>query len=156
MSAFQLHHNGYLTGDLEKAAALFGRRFGYVRESDLIHDAVQTAQVQFLRLPDGRSWLELVRPDGPDSKLARTLKKHGDGWHHVCYEVADIVAAGGLLRNQGMLCVCEPVLAAAFPGRRIAWFMDASGLLVELVEAGDASSTSGLHLAVISLFETER
>ncbi|MEI6393246.1 MAG: VOC family protein [Verrucomicrobiota bacterium] len=142
MSSFQLHHNGYLTADLEKAAATLEQRFGYVRESDTIHDAVQTANVQFLRLPGGRSCLELVRPDGPDSKLARTLKKHGEGWHHVCYEVADIAAAGASLRNQGMLCVCEPVLAVAFPGRRIAWFMDASGLLVELVEAGADSSSS--------------
>jgi len=35
-----------------------------------------------------------------------------------------------------MLMLSKPVAAQAFPGRRIAWFMDSAGLLLELVEQG--------------------
>ena len=133
---FRLHHNGYVTMDLDRMAGLLEKRFGYVRESAVIHDPVQTARVLFLRLPGGASWVELVSPDGPDSKLSGTLKKHGEGWHHICHETPDILAAGLALREQGMFQICAPVPAAAFPGRRISWFMDANGFLAELVEAG--------------------
>ena len=133
---FRLHHNGYATGDLDRMAASLEKRFGYVRESAVIHDLVQTAQVLFLRLPAGRAWVELVAPDGPQSKLSGFLKKRGEGWHHICHETPDILAAGTALRNQGMLQICAPVPAAAFPGRRISWFMDANGFLAELLETG--------------------
>ena len=133
---FCLHHNGYATNDLDRTATQLERRFGYVRESAIIHDPVQTAQVLFLRLPRGRTWVELVAPDGPQSKLSGFLKRHGEGWHHICYETPDLSAAGQILREEGMLQIAAPVSAAAFPGRRISWFMDANGFLAELLEAG--------------------
>jgi methylmalonyl-CoA/ethylmalonyl-CoA epimerase len=142
ISMFRLHHNGYLTADLETAAALLEKRFNYVREGATVHDPIQTAHVLLLRLPGDQPWLELVTPDGPASKLARALRKDGEGWHHVCYEVEDILAAGLRLRDQGMLPLCEPVPASAFPGRRLSWFMDAKGFLVELVEARDRVAPS--------------
>ena len=35
---FRLHHNGYVTMDLDRMAGLLEKRFGYVRESAVIHD----------------------------------------------------------------------------------------------------------------------
>jgi methylmalonyl-CoA/ethylmalonyl-CoA epimerase len=134
-TVFRLHHNGYMTGDLERTAAMLERRFGYVRESSVIHDTVQTAMVLFLRLPGDRAWLELVTPNGPQSKLSRALEKRGDGWHHVCFETTDIEDTS-FLREQGMLQISRPVPASAFVGRRISWFMDGKGFLTELLEAG--------------------
>lgn len=133
---FRLHHLGCLVADLETAARDFENRLGYRRESEIIHDPVQTAQVLFLRQPGVFSWLELVTPDGPTSKLANALRK-GGGWHHSCHETDDLAAACAQLRGNGMFPLGDPAPAAAFPGRRIAWFMDAHGLLVELLEAGD-------------------
>jgi methylmalonyl-CoA/ethylmalonyl-CoA epimerase len=40
-----------------------------------MHDAAQTAYVQFLRLPGETSFIEFVAPDGPQSKLAAAIKK---------------------------------------------------------------------------------
>ncbi len=135
-SAYQLHHLGYLVKDIPSSVQEFAARFGYVVESDVIHDPVQTAYVQFLRLPGAAFWLELITPDGDKSKLSRSLEK-GGGLHHTCYEVDDIDAAGAHLRTQAMLMVAVPTPAAAFPGRRISWFMDRSLMLVELVERGE-------------------
>lgn len=130
-----LHHTGLLVKDVAPAAQHYRDVLGYRIESEPVDDPAQTARVQFLRLPGAAHWLELVAPLGPESKLANALAK-GGGLHHLCYEVADIGAATALFRAAGCLVVGEPVAAAAFPGRRIAWLMDRQRLLIELLEAG--------------------
>lgn len=134
MPLFRLHHVGYLVRDMS-AAKEFVDRLGYRIESDVIEDPVQTAFVQLIRQPDTPSWLELVMPSGPESKLIKALRK-GGGLHHLCYEVNDIVRACNHLRDQAMLTLSNPVPAAAFPGRQIAWFMDRGAFLIELLESG--------------------
>jgi methylmalonyl-CoA/ethylmalonyl-CoA epimerase len=133
---FRHHHVGFLVKDITAAARDMSARLGYVAESGVIEDPVQTAIVQFFRQPGTHSWLELITPSGPDSKLTNALKK-GGGLHHLCYEVDDIHRACAYLRDQAMFILAEPVPAAAFPGRRIAWLMDRSGFLVELLERGE-------------------
>ena len=65
--------------------------------------------------------------------------ERGEGLHHLCYEVLDLAAAGQLLREQKMLLLGKAQLAAAFPGRSIAWYMDRQSQLVELLEAGEGA-----------------
>jgi methylmalonyl-CoA/ethylmalonyl-CoA epimerase len=130
-----LHHVGLLVADVAVAAAHYRDLLGYVIESEAIDDPVQTARVQFLRLPGETHWLELVAPLGPESKLAGALAK-GGGLNHMGYEVVDLAAAAAHFRARKCFMVSAPVAAAAFPGRRIAWFMDRRRFLFELVEAG--------------------
>ena len=68
----------------------------------IISDPVQTALVKFLRQPGAPNWIELVTPNGPQSKLTAALKK-GGGQHHLCYEVSDMARACDHLRDQQML-----------------------------------------------------
>ena len=130
-----LHHVGYLVDDVAKVAAHYRDLLGYVIESEPIDDPTQTARVQFLRLPGDEHWLELVAPLTAESKLAAALAK-GGGLHHLGYEVEDIERAGEYFRSRKCFMVAAPVVATAFPGRRIAWFMDKRRFLFELVEAG--------------------
>ena len=130
---FRLHHVGILVSDISEAAAIYVERYGYQIKSQIIRDPKQTAYVQFLQLPGDNSYLEFVSPDRPDSKLANALAK-GGGINHVCYGTDDIDAACSDLRERGMFLIQEPVEAAAFPGRRIAWLMGRDRTLTELVE----------------------
>lgn len=130
-----LHHTGMLVRDVEEAARHYCGLLGYRQESAVIDDPIQTARVLFLRLPGANSWLELIGPLGPSSKLSNQLAK-GGGLHHLCYEVDRIEAAMGWYRDQGCMVVSVPVAATAFPGRRIAWLMDRHRFLFELLEAG--------------------
>jgi methylmalonyl-CoA/ethylmalonyl-CoA epimerase len=132
---FELHHIGYLVQDLAPSAADFVARFDYLVESVVIDDARQTAKVQFLRQVGAMHWLELVSPTGPHSKLYNALQ-HGEGLHHLCYEVSNLEQAAKQLREQKMLPLGKPQPAEAFSGRSIAWFMDRGGLLIELLEGG--------------------
>jgi methylmalonyl-CoA/ethylmalonyl-CoA epimerase len=132
---YSLHHVGHLVADIETAARHFQQACGYLLESDIIEDPLQSAYVQFLRLPQDTQWLELIAPNGPDSKLSRALQQ-GGGLHHLCYAVRDLDAACQSLRTRGCLMFAAPVPARAFPGRRIAWFRSAQKLLLELLETG--------------------
>jgi methylmalonyl-CoA/ethylmalonyl-CoA epimerase len=135
--SLQLHHTGVLVRDIGKRAELYQRRFGYMVQSPVVHDPVQTAFVQFLKLPDDQAYLELISPDGPESKLANALRK-GEGLHHLCYSTLDIDAECDRLKSEGLHLVSPPTAATAFEGRRIAWLMGADRVLLELVERGPA------------------
>ncbi len=130
-----LHHVGILVADIAQAGAAYVRTLGYEVRSEIVHDRVQTAYVQFLKLPRDRAYLELVSPDGERSKLANALRK-GGGLNHLCYSVPDIEAACRQLRAAGLFVLQAPVPAVAFGGRRIAWFMGGDRVPLELVERG--------------------
>lgn len=135
-SGWALHHIGIAVAEIAPATEAYTRMFGYVVESPVIHDPVQTAYVQFLRLPGGQSYLEFVAPDSPQSKLAAEAKR-GSALNHMCYGVGDIYAAVAHLRDAGLVLLCEPVAAVAFPGRKIAWLMGRDRVPVELLERGE-------------------
>jgi len=136
---FRLHHIGMLVDSMEKAARLQVERYGYRIESEIILDPVQTAFVQFLRLPGQGHWLELVSPVPGESKLAQALERRGEHLHHLCYEVVSLSDAVDHLRQCRQLLLADPTPAEAFPGRRIAWFMDRARQLTELVEQGEGT-----------------
>ncbi len=132
-----LHHLGLLVRDIGKRANFYADRLGYQVCSAVIHDPVQTAFVQFLKLPGDTSYLELISPDGPGSKLSNALSK-GEGLNHVCYATDDIEAEFAALRSGGLFPVAQPVAGAAFGGRKIAWLVGSDRLLIELLERGGA------------------
>lgn len=127
------HHVGYAVREISAIAETYCRAFGYVVESPIVHDPLQTASVQFLRLPGATSWLEFVTPDGPGSKLTATVNKRG-GLHHLCYTSGPLDAAIEHLESTGFVLFSEPRPAAAFAGRRICWLMSEDFSLIELVE----------------------
>jgi methylmalonyl-CoA/ethylmalonyl-CoA epimerase len=132
MSIVGLHHIGIVTRDVERTAETYIRRFSWEQHSALIHDPVQTAFVQFFKVPGDVAYLELVAPDGPASKLARSVAK--GGLNHLCYGTDNIEQSCQDLRRDGMILLQTPVNACAFPGRRIAWLMGRDGIPIELVE----------------------
>ena len=130
-----LHHVGILVRDIAKRAALYSHRFGYEVRTEIVRDLTQTAYVQFLKLPHDRVYLELVSPDGPNSKLTNALMK-GEGLNHLCYSTPSIDEDCARLGSEGLHLVSAPVQACAFGARRVAWLMGADGVLIELVERG--------------------
>lgn len=131
----QLHHIGVLVKDIDKAAFNYVSKFGYELKSPVIHDPVQTAFVQFLKLEGDSTYVELISPDGSESKLVAALKK-GGGLNHLCYQTDNIEASYQALALQSLFILQKPVGAVAFPNRQIAWMMGRDGIPIELVEKG--------------------
>lgn len=135
MSAFQLHHIGYLVDDLEKVAEHWATLYSAARDGDIIHDAGQQARVLLLREPGAAHWIELIAPDSPESHLHNALQRKVS-LHHVAYAVDDFNAAIQQMRAAGCLPLSKPVIGAAFQ-RSIIWFQDPRCGLVELIARGD-------------------
>jgi hypothetical protein len=74
---FAITSLGVLVKDIDKSAFDYVSKFGYELRSPVIHDPVQTALVQFLRLEGDGTYVELISPDGLESKLVTALKKFG-------------------------------------------------------------------------------
>jgi len=132
---FVLHHIGHAVPDIAPVLEFYIRNLGYEVRTPVIHDLTQTAYVQFLRLPGERVYVELVAPDGVESKLARAVR-NGGGLNHLCYSVEDIELATEQLHQSGMMILSSPTPAVAFSGRRISWLLGDSSPLIELVEGG--------------------
>jgi hypothetical protein len=60
----RLHHVGYAVKTIEPMAEAYVQRYGYELSTGIIHDQLQTAFVQFLKLAEDSAYLEFVAPDG--------------------------------------------------------------------------------------------
>jgi methylmalonyl-CoA/ethylmalonyl-CoA epimerase len=131
----RFHHVGVVVQDIDAQRQFYVESLGYTVRTEVIHDPLQGAFVQFLALPGADHYVELVAPDGPESKLVRASRR-GLPLHHLCYATPAIEASLRSLAAAGALVFQEPVPAVAFGGRRIAWLANEAGLLIELVEQG--------------------
>src|SRR5438445_11897657 len=128
------HHVGFAVESSEKVAGSFARTLGADWGGEIIHELLQEARVTFLYSGDDRNpAVELVEPAGEASPLHKFLSR-GGGLHHICYEVDSLDAQLRESRAAGCLDVTNPLPAAAFAGRRIAWVYTAEKLLVEYLE----------------------
>lgn len=81
----------------------------------------------------GMGRIELICPTDSSSGVAKFLEKRGEGLHHVCVEVADIVATLAELKAKGAQLIDEtPKIGAG--GAKIAFIhpKGAHGVLTEL------------------------
>jgi methylmalonyl-CoA/ethylmalonyl-CoA epimerase len=134
--ALRLHHVGYAAKNIDTIRDLYVNRYGYEICTPVIHDPLQTALVQFLRLAGDQSYLELVTPDRPESALALATQR-GGGLNHLCFTCGRLEPAIEHLETMQMKLISEPKLAVAFGGRRICWLVGLDRVPIELVERRD-------------------
>jgi methylmalonyl-CoA/ethylmalonyl-CoA epimerase len=128
----KIHHVAIVVEDLDRSLSFWRDSLGM--ELTLVKDVPeQNAQIAFL--PAGESEIELVRPIGLDSGLARYLKNRGPGLHHVCVQVEGIEILLNELKNKGVRLINEKAIPGD-EGRLFAFIHPEStgGVLVELYE----------------------
>ncbi len=140
-TARKLHHFGFVVADIEAGMAGFVRSLAGEWDGRIYEDSIQKVRVAFLATGSDDPHIELVQPNVEASPVSRFLREKGGGFHHVCYEVADLEGHMREMKARGALIVNRPKPAVAFGGRRIAWMLTAEGMLVELLERD-----SGLEL----------
>ena len=87
----KLNHVAIATTNLEAASAVYRDALGAMVSAplDLPEHGVTVVLVD---LPNAK--VELLRPLGAASPIAKFLERNPDGGiHHICYEVADLAAA---------------------------------------------------------------
>jgi methylmalonyl-CoA epimerase len=98
-------------------------------------ETVEQEKVRLVMVPVGESRLELLEPTSEDSTIAKFIAKRGEGLHHVCMRVPDLVTAVEKLKKDGVRLVSEELKVGA-GGHRYVFVHPASagGVLLELVE----------------------
>ncbi|MEM7632922.1 MAG: methylmalonyl-CoA epimerase [Pseudomonadota bacterium] len=131
----RLNHVAIAVPDLEAGCQVYKTMLGAtVSEPQAEPDHGVT--VVFVELPNTK--IELLEPLGDNSPIQAFLDKSPSGGiHHVCYEVADIIAARDHLKSEGarVLGNGEPRIGAH--GKPVLFLhpKDFCGTLVELEQA---------------------
>jgi methylmalonyl-CoA/ethylmalonyl-CoA epimerase len=131
----KLNHVAIAVPDLAAATALYRDTLG-AKVSAPVPQPAHGVTVVFVELPNTK--VELLHPLGDKSPIAGFLEKNPSGGiHHICYEVADILAARDKLKATGarVLGDGEPKIGAHDKPVLFLHPKDFNGTLVELEQA---------------------
>ncbi len=136
----KLNHVGVATPSIDKALEVYQGLLGATSVTEKRPLPEFGVTVCFVNLPN--SQIELLEPLGEGSVIAAFLEKNPrGGQHHVCFEVADIIAARDALRAKGaaILGSGEPRIGAHGVPVIFVHPKDMGGVLVELMQTPTAA-----------------
>ncbi|MEE9267878.1 MAG: methylmalonyl-CoA epimerase [Thermoplasmata archaeon] len=127
----RVDHIGIAVSDLAQAMEAYealGLRASAVEE-------VPSEAVKVALFPIGEMRIELLEPSEEDSVIDRFLRKHGEGVHHVAFEVDNLEEASRALRAAGVRLVYDSPHSGV-GGSKINFVHPTStrGVLIELRE----------------------
>ena len=128
----RLNHVAIAVSNLEAAANTYRKALGaHVTAAQAVPEHGVT--VVFIELPNTK--IELLEPLGAASPILKFLEKNPDGgMHHVCYEVADILAARDKLKAEGARVIGDGTPRIGAHGKPVLFLhpKDFNSTLVEL------------------------
>jgi len=101
----QISHLGIAVKNLEEARKFY-RSILSLESADPIIGGDGTIKVSMVEI--GNALIELLQPVGSEGVIAKFLEKHGEGFHHICYEVDDINAEVASLKSKGIDVLGDP------------------------------------------------
>ena len=131
----RLNHVAIAVRDIAASSALYRNTLG-AKVSEPTAQPDHGVTVVFIELPNTK--IELLEPLGEGSPIAKFLEKNPDGgMHHVCYEVADIIAARDHLKASGARVLGDGNPKIGAHGKPVLFLhpKDFSGALVEIEQA---------------------
>jgi methylmalonyl-CoA/ethylmalonyl-CoA epimerase len=127
-----VEHIGIAVKELEKSEALFATLFNtapYKRE------IVESEHVSTSFFQINQTKIELLEGTSPDSVITQFVEKKGEGFHHIAFEVEDIVSEMKRLRDEGFILLGEvPKMGA---DNKLVCFLhpkSTNGILIELCQ----------------------
>jgi methylmalonyl-CoA/ethylmalonyl-CoA epimerase len=137
----KVHHVALIVRSIDEASRFWRDALGL--ELEAVQDIPQD-RVRIAFLAVGESKVELVEPTDDTTGVARFLASKGEGFHHVCFEVANLAETLLRLEIDGLeLIDSAPRRGAEGP---VAFIHPRSchGTLVELIEAPGGPSWESL------------
>ena len=128
----QIDHIAIAVKDLEAAIAYYQNAFGATVDH---REVVESDGVEEALLKVAESYIQLLTPTRPDSPVAKSLEKRGEGLHHIGYRVSNCAEALAAMIAAG----ATPLDKAPRPGSRgttVAFIhpKGSFGTLIELVQ----------------------
>jgi len=130
--SFTIDHLGIAVKSLATAKTIY-EKLGLAVSPE---ETVEHEKVRLVMVPVGESRLELLEATSEDSTIAKFIAKRGEGLHHVCMKVPDLVSAVDRLRKDGVRLVSDEIKTGA-GGHQYVFVhpSSTSGVLLELVQA---------------------
>ena len=131
----RLNHVAIAVPDLDAASAIYRDTLGATVSAP---QALPEHGVTVVFIDTGNSKIELLEPLGEASPIASFLEKNpSGGMHHLCYEVADILAARDRLKASGARVLGDGMPKVGAHGKPVLFLhpKDFAGTLVELEQA---------------------
>ena len=128
----RLNHVAIAVQSLEAGTAVYRDTLG-AKVSAPQPEPTHGVTVVFVELPNTK--IELLEPLGANSPIAKFLEQNPSGGiHHVCYEVADILAARDQLKAKGARVLGDGNPKIGAHGKPVLFLhpKDFSGALVEI------------------------
>jgi methylmalonyl-CoA/ethylmalonyl-CoA epimerase len=128
----EIDHIAIAVSDLEAAIDYYQRAFGATVDH---REVVESDGVEEALLKVAESYVQLLTPTRPDSPVAKSIEKRGEGLHHIGYRVADCAEALEAMKAAGATAIDQ----APRPGSRgttVAFVhpKGSFGTLIELVQ----------------------
>ena len=128
----KIEHIGIAVKDLDVSNTLFKKLLGvsHYKIEDVATEGVKTS---FFKV--GESKIELLQATSPNSPIAKFIAKHGEGVHHLAFDVEDIEAEIERLKNEGFELINDIPKQGA-DHKKIAFLHPKSsrGVLIELCQ----------------------
>jgi methylmalonyl-CoA epimerase len=137
----RVHHVAVVVRDLDAALGFYRDRLGLPVELVM---PIASDGVTIAFLPVGESKIELVMPTDPSTGVARFLESRGEGFHHVCLEVADVDGELRRLAGEGIELIDQAARKGAEGPVAFIHPRSCHGVLVELIEATGGPAWSRL------------
>jgi methylmalonyl-CoA epimerase len=128
----QIDHIGIAVKSLEAAKSIY-EKLGLTVSAE---ETVEEEHVRLVMVPVGESRLELLEATAEDSTIAKFVAKRGEGLHHICLRVPDLLVAVERMKTNGVRLVSEEIKIGA-GGHKYVFVhpSSAGGVLLELVES---------------------
>lgn len=128
----EIDHVAIAVNDLESAIEYYKKAFGATVDH---REVVESDGVEEALLKVAESYIQLLTPTRPDSPVAKSLEKRGEGLHHIGYRVSNCAEALKAMVEAGATAIDK----APRPGSRgttVAFIhpKGSFGTLIELVE----------------------
>jgi methylmalonyl-CoA epimerase len=138
----KVHHVALIVRSIDASLPVWRDNLGL--ELETVMD-IPTDQVRIAFLGVGESKIELVEPTDDTTGVARFLASKGEGFHHVCFEVANLAEALIRLELDGLELIDQAPRRGAEGPVAFIHPRSCGGVLVELIEApgGPAWTTLG-------------
>lgn len=98
-------------------------------------ETVESQKVDIAFYPVGESRLELLQGTNANSPISKFIDKKGEGIHHLCFEVENLLETKTALQKSGVEFI-ENISKEGAGGSKVAFIHPKSmgGILIELVE----------------------
>jgi methylmalonyl-CoA/ethylmalonyl-CoA epimerase len=127
----RIHHIAIAVSNLKESAALFEKVLGVKAH---YYDApCQKVTEAVLKVGNGAE-IDLVKPTGPESAVAKYLEKRGEGLHHIAFEVDDVNKELKAAADRGIQLIDKEGREGVAGQIGFLHPKSLSGVLIELVE----------------------